>query len=1441
MVHWGNECPNYYSEQNYIGVAADGVTPINNSAVGIQVSAANGTTILDNTIVNNTNGGVSINNINNVKLQGNYIGTTAAGTVMRNGKYGVWIGGTSSGTLVGGTGVGQKNVISGHNLVTSDIGVQITGTTTNTTVQGNYIGVGPDGVTRMPNGNGIGVQGSSTNVTIGGSSSAARNIVSGNQNNGIIINGATTGSSGIAVQGNYIGLDKNGNAVTGATGYGITFTSPNGVLIGGAAAGEGNVISGNPAIGLYFAGNNFGQNVNIYGNTIGLKPDNETTAPNGTGISTGAMSTPLGSIQIGGASAGQGNIISGNTANGITLANFQSSAFPMSIKGNRIGQSISGVAKPNGTGIGFYNTTRGVLVGGVGPGEGNIIANNTGVGVSIASSPTISNITVRGNSIYLNGSLGIDLSGNNGSPDVWDITDADTGSNGLQNFARRTTFTKCNGTTTETRTVIRSTANTTFDVDFYANPSGRDVSGYGEGEQYISSTTVTTDSNGYVALTPPAATNLSMTATDPSGNTSEFSNERTASVGSCTVTNKTTNDTTPSLAGTLSATNTTPTLKVTVDGQTVNATVSGTSWTLADNTLSALADGTYDVTTTYTDPETTMTTSYTKVGALTVDSTVPTASITRKSGQASYTQTNSAWFTLTLSEAAATGTLTAADIAPGTTTGTVTTFTKIDDTHYEFEITGMTSGNTATPSIAAGKFTDVNGNANTTSTGDANNWVLYDTTAPNLFAVNVDITGSYSLNSPRITWSTTDDQSGIDHYTISYDGGSFSTVTSPQTPTLAAASSHTVTVRAYDKAGNVREKTIQYPPVVVITAPTTLSKNAITDTSIEVQGPVGMVINTVTISGAGSSGFTCDTLPGTVTIRCTGGQIMSTGTLTVTATSDGGVTTDNSQAYVIDTVNPSVTINQKSGQADPTNVNSATYRVVFSENINPATFTASDLSVAGTSGAITSFTKIDDRTWEVEITGMTSGDTAQLTLAASKVQDPAGNDNTVSTSTDNSVTYDNVKPTITINKKSGQADPTNVNSATFTVISSEALTSLDASDFTTSNTTGSVTTVTAINATTWEVTITGMTSGDNATLTMTAGATTDLAGNDNIASTSTDNFVAYDSVAPTIGVTAQATNNTSPQIKGTVNDSTATIMVTVNGQDYPATNNGDGTWMLASGAISPALGEATYDVVAKATDAAGNNGTDATLDELVIDTTSPTGTIDTLDPGISNAPQLTGTVNDPSATILVTANGNTYTAANHGDGTWMLAAGAISPALVPGDYTATVVFKDAATNTSNVQTTITVLRGDADVPTVSSVNWIGGTPKITGTYDQANSQSLRVRVNGLWYRLGTDPQLTVNGNAWTLDLTNIQPPLAAGSYDVTVEITTRSGATIADTSTAELKVLAPNPANIIGNLLAPHSGVTLLKTAIPLLLIPVVIISAITTLYVSRRIYLYYR
>ena len=170
--------------------------------------------------------------------------------------------------------------------------------------------------------------------------------------------------------------------------------------------------------------------------------------------------------------------------------------------------------------------------------------------------------------------------------------------------------------------------------------------------------------------------------------------------------------------------------------------------------------------------------------------------------------------------------------------------------------------------------------------------------------------------------------------------------------------------------------------------------------------------------------------------------------------------------------------------------------------------------------------------------------------------------------------------------------------------------------------------------------------------------------------------VRIDSIPPAVSVDAIVTNDESPKLTGTIDDAAAAVLVTVGGVEYIGSNDGD-SWS----AIIGSLAEGTYDVQVTGTDLAGNIGTDQTLDELTIDRTAPTLSVDeqrTYD----RTPELGGAVDDPGATIRVTVDGREYAANNHGD-TWTLADNTIHPALTGGVHDIQVIATDVAGNSGS--------------------------------------------------------------------------------------------------------------------------------------------------------------
>ena len=156
------------------------------------------------------------------------------------------------------------------------------------------------------------------------------------------------------------------------------------------------------------------------------------------------------------------------------------------------------------------------------------------------------------------------------------------------------------------------------------------------------------------------------------------------------------------------------------------------------------------------------------------------------------------------------------------------------------------------------------------------------------------------------------------------------------------------------------------------------------------------------------------------------------------------------------TAGPSVTIDQSAAQADPTNTSPIQFTVVFSAAVTG--FTASDISFAGSTIAGLSANVTGTGTnYTVLITGMTGTGLVVVSIPAGAATDSIGNPSLASASTDNTVTFDSVAPTVTINQAAGQTDPDFADSAYkkihFTAVFSEGVSGFTASDISFSGTT----------------------------------------------------------------------------------------------------------------------------------------------------------------------------------------------------------------------------------------------------------------------------------------------------------------------------------------------------------------------------------------------------
>jgi len=192
--------------------------------------------------------GIYVDSDNNT-FAGNYLGTSADGNSVDGDLVGIYVR-ASTGNLIGGTGANDGNLISGNTVD----GVQLDAVSTGNLVQGNLIGLNAAGTAAVPNANqGIAIIGGSANNTIGGTTAAHRNVISGNGGEGIRFTQNNTDFN--VVIGNYIGTNVAGDAgVPNAVGVYAEMGAANNT-IGGTAAGTGNVIAYNTTIGVSITGN----------------------------------------------------------------------------------------------------------------------------------------------------------------------------------------------------------------------------------------------------------------------------------------------------------------------------------------------------------------------------------------------------------------------------------------------------------------------------------------------------------------------------------------------------------------------------------------------------------------------------------------------------------------------------------------------------------------------------------------------------------------------------------------------------------------------------------------------------------------------------------------------------------------------------------------------------------------------------------------------------------------------------------------------------------------------------------------------------------------------------------------------------------------------------------------------------------------------------------
>jgi hypothetical protein len=389
-------------------------------------------------------------------------------------------------------------------------------------IAGNWIGLDWDGIARGMTFDGITVTcpvfASAMHNTIGGTADGDRNVISGN---GTGVSFFPTSAANNSVLNNFIGTDSSGTLPRGNSTAGVMIQSATNILV------SGNVLSAATGAGGYGIEIVGGAGDVVQGNLIGHGVSGQDLGNAGDGVFANGTKNLL----IGGLGVAEGNRIGFNSQNGIDLLGCAGAT----IQGNNIGTGSVGTEPWGNLRSGIYlNGSNTNLIGGLA--GHNTIVYNGGAGVSILSG---TGNQVSANYIYDNGGLGIDLGDNGLTPN--DPGHADTGANQLQNYPLLTGATDSFGSL-QIQGTLDSKPNTSFRLEFFASWTW-DPLWIPEGQVLLGYTNVVTDAGSsadvnFAAASPNWLTAdyvITATATDPTGNTSEFSSPASLTIGPLSV------------------------------------------------------------------------------------------------------------------------------------------------------------------------------------------------------------------------------------------------------------------------------------------------------------------------------------------------------------------------------------------------------------------------------------------------------------------------------------------------------------------------------------------------------------------------------------------------------------------------------------------------------------------------------------------------------------------------------------------------------------------------------------------------------------------------------------------------------------------------------------------------------------------------------------------
>jgi hypothetical protein len=454
---------------------------------------------------------------------------------------------------IGGVPADQRNIVSGN----GGPGIDLAGVgLTEAQVFNNWVGIGGRNgdVARPNNGSGIRLsEGASSNKI--GQDNASGNIVSGNANDGITLDGA--GTNGNLVAGNVVGLNVDRNAAIPNAGSGVALLAgASNNTIGSQVAI--NLLAGNGNRGVFIADPGTNSNQVSY-NWIGVANNTRSIANSGGGVlvTAGAHNTRIGPANVISGNSGVGVEIAGsgtlatlvdansigvNAANAVDLPNtshgvlIHLDADAAEVRGNTIARNLGDCIRLADSGTNTHQVLGNWLfgcggdglsiqgasfttVGGVADGtQPNNIQINSGAAVRVTSG--VGN-RIRGNGMLGNG-LEVALGPSGLAPNDWE--DADPGGNLLQNSpVLLRAVTGPNSWIGLGR--LYSAPNTTYQIDYYGGTCG--VDRRGEPSYYLGSANATTNAQGFadvsfLGFVHVTQSHLMATATDPAGNTSQI-------------------------------------------------------------------------------------------------------------------------------------------------------------------------------------------------------------------------------------------------------------------------------------------------------------------------------------------------------------------------------------------------------------------------------------------------------------------------------------------------------------------------------------------------------------------------------------------------------------------------------------------------------------------------------------------------------------------------------------------------------------------------------------------------------------------------------------------------------------------------------------------------------------------------------------------------------